>query len=159
MFFADRALTSSQMVFRNQHQSMQSAKPRSRVRYALLMFLIVGLGLASRSPQIPWPYLFSAYAGDTLWALLVFLGLGFLFPHSATRHHALGAMAFAFAIEFSQLYHAPWLDVLRAHRLAALVLGQGFLWSDLVCYAVGVAIGTALESTGVLLKNKPLLSS
>ena len=115
---------------------------------------MVGLGLASRSPQMPWPSFIATYAGDTLWALLVFLGFGFLFPRATTRHVALAAAAFSFFIELSQLYHAPWLDALRHHRLAALVLGQGFLWSDLVCYAVGIAIGTGAECASVPLRNK-----
>jgi hypothetical protein len=54
-------------------------------------------------------------------------------------------LAFAFVIEFSQMFHTPWLDALRAHRLAALVLGQGFLWSDLACYAAGIAVGIYVE--------------
>ncbi|MEN8216136.1 MAG: DUF2809 domain-containing protein, partial [Pseudomonadota bacterium] len=31
------------------------------------------------------------------------------------------------------------------YRLGALVLGHGFLWSDLVCYSVGVAMGVVGE--------------
>jgi hypothetical protein len=49
-------------------------------------------------------------------------------------------------VELSQLYHAPWIDGLRQIRLAALLLGHGFLWSDLVCYAVGVGVGALTES-------------
>ncbi|MFM8818855.1 MAG: DUF2809 domain-containing protein, partial [Phycisphaerales bacterium] len=45
-----------------------------------------------------------------------------------------------------QLHHAPWIDGIRATRLGALVLGSGFLWSDIACYAVGVAGGAAGES-------------
>ena len=52
---------------------------------------------------------------------------------------------FALVIETSQLFHTPWLDALRANRFAALVLGQGFLWSDLLCYAVGIALGVVME--------------
>jgi hypothetical protein len=43
------------------------------------------------------------------------------------------ALAFAWAIELSQLYHAPGIEALRHTRLGGLVLGFGFLWSDLVC--------------------------
>ena len=58
---------------------------------------------------------------------------------------ALLALTFAWGIEFSQIYHAPWIDDIRATTLGALLLGAGFLWSDLVCYAVGVAIGVVGE--------------
>ena len=55
------------------------------------------------------------------------------------------AMAFSVAIELSQLYHAPWIDSIRQTTLGGLILGFGFLWSDLACYAAGVGIGVILE--------------
>lgn len=118
---------------------------RSRAAYAASILLVICLGLLSRSNHIPLPAFITAYAGDMLWALLVFLGFGWVFPAHPTSRVALYAAAFSLAIELSQLYHAPWLDALRTNRIAALVLGQGFLWSDLFCYAVGVALGILLE--------------
>src|SRR5207237_49913 len=56
------------------------------------------------------------------------------------------ALAYSCAIEVSQLYHAPWIDAIRRTLPGALVLGYGFLWSDLVCYAAGVALGAGGES-------------
>ena len=55
------------------------------------------------------------------------------------------AVAFSAAIEISQLYHAPWIDSIRQTTVGGLILGFGFLWSDLVCYALGVAIGVTIE--------------
>jgi hypothetical protein len=124
---------------------MPEHHPRSRAAYAASILLVICLGLLSRSKQIPLPAFIAAYAGDTLWALLVFLAFGWLFPAHSSIQVALYAMAFSLGIELSQLYHSPWLDALRANRLAALVLGQGFLWSDLVCYAVGIGLGAVLE--------------
>ncbi len=54
-------------------------------------------------------------------------------------------MAFAVAIEISQLYHDPWIDAIRQTTLGGLILGFGFLWSDLACYAVGVGLGVMIE--------------
>ncbi|WP_410503428.1 DUF2809 domain-containing protein [Hymenobacter sp. AT01-02] len=62
------------------------------------------------------------------------------------------AAGFALAIELSQLCHTPWLMQLRATRLGALVLGHGFLWSDLACYGVGILAGVGLE--GLVGKSK-----
>ncbi len=113
--------------------------------YALLIPLIISLGLASRSKQISLPQFIADYAGDTLWALLVFLLIGFLFPTLSTRRVAILAALFSLLIELSQLYHAPWIEAIRHTRLGGLVLGYGFLWSDLACYAVGVACGAGTE--------------
>ncbi|MDO9212332.1 MAG: DUF2809 domain-containing protein [Methylococcales bacterium] len=119
--------------------------PRNRTLYALLMLLVIGLGLGSRHYATHLPLFIASYAGDTLWALEVFLTTGFLFPTYPTKKIAVIALAFAFFIEFSQLYHAPWLDDIRHNRLAGLILGYGFLWSDLLCYSVGIAVGAGVE--------------
>ena len=94
------------------------------------------------------PGFIAAYAGDTLWALAAFLGIGLLLPRASTRTIALLAMAFSVAVELSQLYHAPWIDSIRQTTLGGLILGFGFLWSDLACYAVGVGLGAAIEIIG-----------
>lgn len=127
----------------------QPTKIRSRVRfiYALLIAVVIFFGLASRAKTVQ-PYLpqfISEYAGDTLYALLAFFGLAFLFPKMATLRVAIIALIYCFAIECSQLYRAPWIDALRHTRLGGLILGFGFLWSDLLCYIVGTALGAALE--------------
>jgi len=80
-----------------------------------------------------------------LWALMVFLLVGFWFHRKSTLWVALAALGFSYCIEISQLYHAPWIDAIRANRLGGLVLGFGFLWSDLVCYTVGVGFGVVME--------------
>ena len=90
--------------------------------------------------------------GDSLWALMVFLMAGFLLNGKSPRWIALVALVFSYCIEISQLYHAPWIDAVRANRLGGLVLGFGFLWSDLVCYAVGIGFGVVMEK--IFLKKK-----
>lgn len=54
-------------------------------------------------------------------------------------------LLFCFAIEFSQLYKAPWINELRHTLFGRLVLGEGFLWSDLLCYVVGIGIGILVD--------------
>jgi hypothetical protein len=71
--------------------------------------------------------------------------LGSLLPRASTRTIALLAMILSLAVELSQLYHAPWIDSIRQTTLGGLILGFGFLWSDLACYAVGVGLGVILE--------------
>ena len=71
--------------------------------------------------------------------------LGLLVATIALRLGLL-AIGISFAIELSQLYRAPWIDSIRATRPGALVLGQGFLWSDLVCYSAGVVLAMALDA-------------
>jgi len=91
------------------------------------------------------PAFIAAYAGDTLWALVAFLGFGLLMPRASTRHVALLAIVFSAMIEVSQLYDAPWIASIRQTTLGGLILGFGFLWSDLTCYVVGVGLGVLIE--------------
>lgn len=117
---------------------------RNRILYVALVILTMALGILSR--KVPGlPDFIGLYAGDTLWALMVFLGIAFLFKKLPTRYVVLMALVFAFGIEGSQLYHAPWIDALRATTLGGLVLGYGFLWSDLVCYTIGILLGGILD--------------
>jgi hypothetical protein len=38
------------------------------------------------------------------------------------------------------MYQADWINKLRATWPGHMILGQGFLWSDLVAYTLGVAM-------------------
>ena len=106
---------------------------------------MVALGLASRRYAALLPEFFAEYSGDTLWALMAFLTVGFVFPRWSTLCVSAAALAISYAVEMSQLYHEPWIDNVRRTWLGGLVLGYGFLWSDILCYTVGVTLGAALE--------------
>jgi len=118
---------------------------RNRIVYALLLLLVVVAGLASRRFRADLPPWVGEYAGDALWALAVFVLLGLVFPRMTTGRAALIAGGVSLAVELSQLYQAPWLNAVRATTSGALLLGHGFLWTDLPSYAAGVTIGAAGE--------------
>ncbi len=118
---------------------------RNRITYLITAIAVVILGLASRRYSQFLPDFLASYAGDTLWALMAFLGIGMLFPSWSTLRVSAMALVFAFSIELSQLYHAPWIDQIRHTKAGGLILGYGFLWSDLLCYVIGVGIGGILE--------------
>lgn len=117
---------------------------RPRWRIALLAVLTVPLGLLTRA-DLPLPGLIATYGGDTLYATLAFFLTALLLPSWPTWRLATLALGFCYAIEASQLIHAPWLDALRNTGGGRLVLGTGFLWSDLVCYSMGVLLGAVID--------------
>ncbi|MFE8603437.1 ribosomal maturation YjgA family protein [Archangium violaceum] len=131
-----------------------SPGPRSRALLLPLMVLVVALGLGSRSQaaRLHLPRFVTDYAGDALWTVMVYLCLVFVLPRLSVRRAAASALGLSVLVELSQLVHTPWLDALRAHRLGALVLGRGFLASDLVCYAVGAGLAAG---TDLLLARRP----
>jgi hypothetical protein len=118
---------------------------RHRLVQLALIVLVAILGIGSRRYAHALPQFIAAYAGDTLWALAAFLGIGLFLHRASTLRVALVAMAFSVAVELSQLYHAPWIDSLRQTTVGGLFLGFGFVWSDLVCYASGVGLGVCAE--------------
>ncbi|RMH87474.1 MAG: DUF2809 domain-containing protein [Calditrichaeota bacterium] len=129
-----------------------SGVTRRRSRYGVLILMVVILGLSTRRLPHLFPALVVEYGGDTLWALNVFLVLGFLFPRLPTLRVAALALGISFAVEFSQFYHAPWIDAVRDTPLGGLLLGYDFLWSDLVCYTVGVGMGVIGETAYFVLR-------
>ncbi len=119
--------------------------PGRSVAYLLCALVVMALGLASRRYGTWLPRFLSEYAGDALWALLVFLCISVLRPDARLLFRGAMALGIAFLIELSQLYHAPWIDGIRATKIGALILGFGFLWTDLICYAMGIAIGALVD--------------
>lgn len=134
---------------------MERLPDRNRWLWAVLILVVIVLGLASRSSSVAiFPSLVGQYGGDVLWALMVFLGFGFLFPRRSVWLVAGCSLAFSFVIEISQLSQAAWLSDLRRTGLGALVLGRGFLWSDFASYTVGCGLGVVGELLGAFLFRK-----
>ncbi len=116
---------------------------RKRIHYLFLIIGTIGLGLASRSGSIP-PFIYP-YLGDGLYALMIYFMLGFVWPKAPSLRVAALCVLVCYGIELSQLYQADWINAIRNTRLGGLVLGFGFLWSDLVCYLAGALVGAGLE--------------
>jgi hypothetical protein len=111
-----------------------------RALYTVLAAATVVLGLLSRSGS--W---LPNGIGDALYATLIFWLVRFVAPTAARLHAVVAAIGFCFVIEVSQLYHAPWIDAVRDNVLGGLVLGHGFLASDLAWYVAGALLGAAIE--------------
>ena len=115
-----------------------------RVVYFLLFIFFIWLALATRHhPQWFYPVI-AKYGGDTIWAGDFLFLLRVIFPQANLLTLGICNYLFGVADEVSQLWHTPWLDAIRKTTLGKLMLGLGFLWSDIICYAVGTVIAIAL---------------
>lgn len=109
--------------------------------FILVVATIVG-GLLSRHVNgIP------LFIGDILWGLMVYFIARFLFIGRKIKWAVAVSLIFSYSIEFSQLYQAPWINNIRHTVIGGLVLGYSFLWSDMVCYTIGVTIGLSIDSS------------
>lgn len=113
---------------------------KSRIAWFTIICITIVLGLASRHFKI-----IPLFVGDILWATMVYFTVRFLFINKPVSFIATISLLFSFAIEFSQLYKAPWIDNIRPTLFGRLVLGATFNWGDMVCYAVGVGIGVLVD--------------
>jgi hypothetical protein len=121
--------------------------PRRRTTIVWWLVATIALGLATRRVPDVFPVVVARYGGDALWATMVYWLVALVRPAASRRTLALIALLVAFGVEASQLLQTPWLEALRATRLGALALGQGFLASDLAAYCVGVLLALLLDVT------------
>lgn len=117
----------------------------TRIIYGVAIIITMLAGLFSRSEVVPLPQFVLLYVGDSIWAMLVFWLVCFLKPDWPLKYRFAAALAFAYAIEFSQFYQADWLNQIRHTRLGGLILGFSFLPNDLVAYTVGIVVGMGLD--------------
>ncbi|MEP7144905.1 MAG: DUF2809 domain-containing protein [Ferruginibacter sp.] len=111
-----------------------------RLTYFLLFVFCTWLALATRSHYQWFHPLIVEYGGDIIWSGMFVFFLRIFFVNTALWKLALINYIMGVADEFSQLSHAGWIVAVRHTYLGRLLLGVGFLWSDIVCYAIGTLI-------------------
>ncbi len=114
---------------------------RKRPLYFIFLIIVIVIGYSTRRFPHLFPEFIAEYGGDTLWSLMFFIIFGLLFPKKKTFIIGLITLLFSFSIEISQLYQADWINTVRDTFPGAMLLGHGFLWSDLICYTIGILIG------------------
>ncbi len=125
-----------------------------RLLYLTFLALVLAGGLLSRHYSSYLPSSLNLVLGDFLWALAVFIAVRVVLIRSSINTAAVSALIFSFVIEFSQRYQASWINGIRANRLGGLVLGYGFLWSDLLAYSAGIGFGLLAEMAVVFTWSK-----
>ena len=113
---------------------------KPRFIYFILALLTIVLGIASRK-IVGIPLLM----GDILYAVLVYFGFRWLLVKSKAPWQIGLPLLFCFAIEIQQLSTAAAIVAIRETTLGHYVLGQGFLWSDLLCYTMGIGLGYVID--------------
>ena len=113
---------------------------RLRITYFLLFIFCTWLALATRSHHQWFHPLVVQYGGDIIWSGMFVFFLRFFFVQTPLWKLALFNYALGVANECSQLSNAGIMVAIRQTYLGRLLFGVGFLWSDLVCYAIGTLI-------------------
>jgi glycopeptide antibiotics resistance protein len=129
---------------------------KKRIYYFLIFILVIALGLASRSEWVP--KLIYPYLGDTLYAVMMFFFIASLAPSRSSSYCFSVALLICFSIELSQLYQAEWIQEIRQHQMGALILGSGFLWTDLIAYLCGSILALLVDRylLADIMKDEPV---
>jgi len=113
---------------------------RLRTIYFTLIAAVIILGLLSRRYSVV-----PLWVGDVLWATMIYFMLRFFYVNASIQKIAIISVVISYTIEFSQLYKAEWIDNLRHTFFGRMVLGETFLWGDLLSYTAGILIGLTID--------------
>lgn len=113
---------------------------KTRIQYSVLLLTIILLGILSRKISfIP------LWIGDFLYAIMIYFLVRILFTHKKAICTIIYSLLICYSIEFLQLYQSDWIISLRKTLFGRYVLGQGFLWSDILAYTFGIAFVFLIE--------------
>jgi uncharacterized membrane protein (GlpM family) len=133
------------MNFGIEEDNMRKLVNSNRLYYLMVLPVVICLGLLSRRSNAYIPDVIDLFLGDSLWAFMIYLLIRMLFIKLSQKKAAFIGLLFCFTIELTQLYHGNWIDAIRKTTLGGLVLGYGFLWSDLAAYLLGILIGYIID--------------
>jgi len=120
---------------------------RKRIYCFIILLLIIFLGIFSREfNEIP------LCTGDFLYAMMIYTFIRILLIEKKATQILIFSLLICYSIEFFQLYQADWINALRQTLFGRYVLGQGFLWSDIMAYTFGGF--TAFLIDRLFLRNK-----
>jgi hypothetical protein len=114
-----------------------------KYRIALLigMILIIPLGYSVRFATSLGSPVFQDVFGSIAYQVLLMFVFAFFYPRVDLAKVAVGVFLVSSAIEFLQLWQAPWLLAIRSTWAGRVLLGNTFLWADFPPYAIGAFLG------------------
>ncbi len=119
-----------------------SKKTRTRWLAAITIATVIPIGLLARSYRTGADSstligFLATYAGDTLWPIMFYFMGRFCSPKASRWTLLIGTLAITLTLEFGQLWNPPLLLWLRQQPVIGFILGNHFIWSDVVCCVTG----------------------
>lgn len=82
---------------------------------------------------------------------MIYVLIRIVFINKKPIQLAILSLLICYGIEFLQLYQGEWMIELRKTLFGRYVLGQGFLWTDIIAYTFGILL--AFIADKILWKN------
>ncbi len=112
-----------------------------RITTLLVLFFVVPLGFYTKlysDPAHVWVNnSLGGFFYEIFWVLFVFL----FFPKTKPLKIALLIFMTTCALEFLQLWHPSFLELIRGDFIGRTILGNSFNWGDFPYYFAGVLVG------------------
>ena len=119
---------------------------KNRLIYVGLTVFTIIFALYLRSIWQHLPFFINVWIGDFLWATMLYWFCRIFFLSVESKKLALSLILFCWFIEASQSFHTPSLDAFRNTTFGGLLLGHGFLWSDIIAYTAGIICAYFVEN-------------
>jgi hypothetical protein len=114
---------------------------RQKLFTSISILIIVPIGFYSKFYSGPNAFWVNNSLGgvfyEIFWCLVIFL----LLPNIIPWRIALVVFIVTCGLEFLQLWHPPFLQLLRGNFLGRSILGNSFTWSDFPYYVAGSVLG------------------
>ena len=107
----------------------------------LSLFIIIPVGFYSKfynGPAAEW--INNSLGGifcEIFWCLLIFLFFNRISPWKI----ATAVFCLTCALEFVQLWHPYFLELIRSNFIGRTIIGTSFIWSDFFYYFIGSGFG------------------
>jgi hypothetical protein len=116
-------------------------KKSPRIIAGCLLLILIPLGFATKFYTGPFAVWVNNSLGgifyEIFWCLVIFL----FFPSLKAVWIAAIVFVATSALEFTQLWHAPFLEQIRENFIGRTLIGTSFTWPDFPYYAIGCAVG------------------
>ncbi len=126
---------------------------RQRLLILLSLIVITPIGFMTKFYQGPA----HAWVNDSLGGLFyeIFWCLVFSFLFTKVKPITIAVWVFLVTcfLEFLQLWHPPFLEIIRANFIGRTILGSSFNWFDFPYYLLGSMMGFLLLNVIMKMKN------
>jgi hypothetical protein len=114
----------------------------TQTKVVLSLLVVTPLGFAFKFYSGPGNWWFNNYGAGALYEIFWIL-IAFLFFPSKRSANVIPIYVFVITciLEFMQLWHPPFLEVIRSTFVGSALIGTTFVWWDFPHYVLGCLIG------------------
>lgn len=115
-----------------------------RLLIILTLIVIVPIGFLTKFYSGPAELWVNNSLGGLFYEIFWCLVFAFILPQAKTFSIAMWVFIVTCALEFLQLWHASFMEILRSNFIGRTILGNSFNWGDFPYYIIGSSLGYAI---------------